>query len=105
VTLNGTPISYNAESLGNAWLVSFSYQTGINDVAVGVNAADSIRVNVTQIVQWIPCGVIIVLLALIAVLLVSKKTKNYENLANITLMKNTISNVRLFDKSFMLAKE
>jgi len=75
VFLNGNPISYNAESLGNAWLVSFSYQTGTNQVTMGINAADSFVVNGNQLVQWIPYGVIIVLMATIAVLLASRKTK------------------------------
>ena len=75
VSLNGNPISYNVESLGNAWLVSFSYQTGTNDVTMGINAADSFVVNGNQFAQWIPYGVIIVLIAIIAVLLASRKTK------------------------------
>ena len=75
VFLDGNPISYNVESLGNAWLVSFSYQTSTNQVSIGVNAADSIVMNGNQLGQWIPYGVIIVLLAIIAVLLASKRTK------------------------------
>ncbi|MGA3059945.1 MAG: hypothetical protein ABSD92_06195 [Candidatus Bathyarchaeia archaeon] len=75
VSLNGNPISYNVESLGNAWLVSFSYQTGTNDVTMGMNATDSMAVNGNQFAQWIPYGVIIVLIAIIAVLLASRKTK------------------------------
>jgi len=73
--LNGNPISYNVESLGNAWLVSFSYPTGANEVTIGMNAADPIVINGNQFVQWIPYGVIIVLIAIIAVLMASKKTK------------------------------
>ncbi len=74
-SLNGNPITYNVESIGNAWLVSFSYQTGTNNVALGMNAADSFAVNGNQLAQWIPYGVIIVLIAVIAVLLVARKTK------------------------------
>ena len=75
VSLTGNPISYNVESLGNAWLVSFSYQTGTNEVTMGINAADSFVVNGNQFAQWIPYGVIIVLIAIIAVLLAARKTK------------------------------
>ena len=82
VFLNGNPISYNVESLGNARLVSFSYQTGTNEVTLGINAADSIEVNGNQFAQWTPYGVIIVLMAIIAVLSASRKTKKYEPITN-----------------------
>jgi len=83
VFLDGNPISYNVQPLGNAWLVSFSYQTSTNKVTMGMNATDSIVANGNQFAQWIPYGVISVLMAIIAVLLASKKKqKNYESITN-----------------------
>jgi hypothetical protein len=73
--LNGNPISYNVELLGNAWLVSFSYPTDTNQVTMGMNAADPKAINENQFLQLIPYGVIIVLMAIVAVLMISKKTK------------------------------
>jgi hypothetical protein len=83
VSLDGNPISYNVESLGNTWLVSFSYQTSTNQVAMGMKAANSIAASENQLKQWIPYGVIIVLIAIIAVLLASMKAKkNYKFINN-----------------------
>ena len=75
VFLDGNPVSYNVESLGNAWLVSFNYHHSTHEVIMEMNAADSTVGNGNQFEQWIPYGVIIVLMAIIAVLLASRKTK------------------------------
>jgi hypothetical protein len=78
VFLNENPIQYNVESIGNAWLVSFSYQTGTNEVTMGMNTKDPIVVNGNQVEQLIPYGVIIILMAIITVLLASRKTKKLQ---------------------------
>jgi hypothetical protein len=75
VSLNGNQISYNVQSLRNAWQVSFNYPTGTNEVTMGMNSADTIVINGNQFLQWIPYVVIVVLMAIIAVLMASKKTK------------------------------
>ncbi len=79
ILLNGNPISYNAKSLGNAWLISFSCQTGTSEVTLGMNAADTIVVKGNQLMQWIPYGVIIALMGIIAVLLTYRKTRKNAN--------------------------
>ena len=72
VFIDGKTISYSVESLGDTWLISFSYQTyqtNANQVKMGTNAADPIVVNGSQFAQWAPYGVIIVLIAIFVVLL------------------------------------
>ena len=75
VFLDGKPISYNIVSLGNSWLVSFNYHHSVHEVTMEMNTAVLVAVKENQFSQWSPYGVIIVLSAVIAVLLASRKTK------------------------------
>jgi hypothetical protein len=75
VSLDGKPISYNVEPSGDSWFVSFTYHHSIHKVTMEMNAVPLITVNAGQFEQWIPYGVIIVLIAIIVVLLTSRKTK------------------------------
>jgi hypothetical protein len=75
VFLDGNPISYNMESSGDSWFVSFFYNHSTHEVTMEMTAVPSTMVNGNQFERWIPYGVIIVLIAIIAVLLASKKMK------------------------------
>jgi len=75
VLLDGNPIEYTAESAGDSWFVSFIYSHSSHQVAVKMNTVPSAMVNESQLAQWIPYGVIIVLIVIVAVLLASRKTK------------------------------
>ena len=75
IFLDGNPISYNIESSRNSWLVSFNYHHSVHEVTMEMKTADLAAVNGNQFNQWFPYGVITVLIAVIAVLLASRKTK------------------------------
>lgn len=75
VLLDGNPIEYTAESAGDSWFVSFIYPHSFHEVAVKMNSVPSAMISGSQLAQWIPYGVIIVLVAIVAVLLASRKTK------------------------------
>jgi len=73
--VDGNPLSYNIEYLGNSWIVSFNYHHSLHEVTMKINTADLTVPNGNQFNQWIPYGLIIVLSAVIAVLLTSKKLR------------------------------
>jgi hypothetical protein len=75
VLLDRNPIAYDAASAGDSWFVSFIYPHSSHEVAVKMNTVPSAMVNGSQLAQWTPYGIIIVLIVVIAVLLASRKTK------------------------------
>jgi hypothetical protein len=75
VFLDGKPLSYNAESTGDSWLVTFTYHHSTHEVTVNLNDTLSTPLNVNQFGQWVTYGVIIVLSVIVAVLLISRKRK------------------------------
>ncbi len=78
VLLDGNPITYDVEPLGDSWFVSFIYHHSIHEVTMKMSVAPLTTVN-GNFEQWIPYGVIIVLIAVIAVLLTSRKMKKPTN--------------------------
>lgn len=75
VLLDGNPITYNTEPLGDSWFVSFIYHHSTHEVIMKMNTAPLTMANGYQFEQWVPYGVIIVLIVIIAALLTSRKTK------------------------------
>jgi hypothetical protein len=79
VFLDGNSLSYNAESTGDSWLVTFTYTHSTHEVAVNLNSTLPTPINVNEFWQWATYGFIIVLSLTVAVLLISKKRKNTVN--------------------------
>lgn len=79
VFLDGKPLSYNAESTGDSWLVTFTYTHSTHKVTMNLNDTLSTPTNINQFGQWITYGAIIVLSVIVAVLLISRRRKNTIN--------------------------
>lgn len=79
VFLDETPLSYDTESIGDSWLVTFTYSHSTHAVTVNLNNTHSTPINVNGFWQCATYGTIIALSLTVAVLLISKKRKNTSN--------------------------
>ena len=75
VFLDGNPILFNAEPLADCWFVSFIYPHSAHEVTMKMNYVPS-SANENQFEQWLPYGVIIGLIVIIAFLLTTRKRRN-----------------------------
>jgi hypothetical protein len=75
VFVDENAIEFHAESLVDSWFVSFIYSHSTHEVTMKMNSTPSTVVNENQPAQWLPYGIIIVLIVIIAFLLTATKRK------------------------------
>ena len=75
VLLDGNTLPYSSQSIGDSWLVSFTYHHSTHQVTMNLNAASSNVLNVNQVVEGVLIGAAISVVAIALVLVIVKKTK------------------------------
>ena len=71
--LDGTPISYNTESSGDSWLITFTYHHSTHKVTMDLNTEHSTKSSSTQLLEGITFGAIISIIVMTALFLVLRK--------------------------------
>ncbi|MCW4000040.1 MAG: hypothetical protein NWE93_07360 [Candidatus Bathyarchaeota archaeon] len=73
VTMDGTPVQFSYQSMGDAWLISFSYHHSSHQVTMNLNGAEA-GGAVDSMMGWIVAAAVLVPLAiLVAVIGLDKK--------------------------------
>jgi hypothetical protein len=75
VFLDGTRISYNTQSSGDSWLVTFTYHHSTHKVTMDLNTASSTKLSITQLLQGITWGVSISIIVTVVFFLFLRKNR------------------------------
>jgi hypothetical protein len=73
VFLDKTLLYYNVESIGDAWLVTFTYHHSTHQVTMNLNEAMSTTLNKSNLTQFITYGVVASLATAAVIFFVKKE--------------------------------